>query len=835
MSAAAPRRYTLTFAEADPADVQRLGGKGAGLAEMVRAGLPVPPGFVIGTDACRSYLDEKHLPDGLAQEIDDLVAVLEEESGKTFGSGPHPLLLSVRSGAPISMPGMMDTVLDLGLSRDAGIAMAREVGDTLFLADLVRRFHAMYAETVLGALEPAGGVGELIESLAADDDPVEVYDRVWDHCDAAVEDELGVVVPRDPQEQLRGAVEAVFGSWNTRRARTYRDFHDIPHTMGTAVVVQSMVFGNLGADSGSGVVFTRNPVSGEPEWYGEFLADCQGEDVVSGEFTPEPIEAAEADLPEPFARLREVCEQLEQQRRDVLDIEFTVERGALYLLQVRSAKRTAEAAVRFAADFLADGIEPAAALAGVGVDHVRQIQRPTFDEEEVETAVSSGRLLATGTGASPGQVSGRLVLDSDEAQALAAEGEQVVLARPVTSPADLHGMIAATGILTATGGATSHAAVVARALGRPCVVGCADVAIDPAAGTLSVGDTVLHSGDDVSIDGAGGQVYAGVIKTSRGSDSHEHLVRLTAALRELAPGQVLARVTSKEHVDAALQAGADGLVTALDDVLAATGHLDTLVAGIVGGADSGPDLQQLRDVVGEEVGRLLSAADGAEMNLRAIDLAADEANDFLQQDELFEARPELALPLGWPELLEAQLAGVAAAQAATGHRGPLRFAVRRINDAREAELLAEIRDRVREQVPESEVEVGVYVTTPRGVVHGVDLAGIGSLWVDLKTLQAGVLGIPSRLFLTPEPLDGYVKDGRLGIDPRQRLDDTVRGLLSDLAGSLGDDGGAGVRLALPVRPGLVEELVALGIARFAVELDEVRPMILALARATASA
>ena len=358
------------------------------------------------------------------------------------------------------------------------MALATATGDTRFVADLTARFHAMYSETVLGALDPAEGVDELVAAVGADDEPGPAYDRIWSACEQALFDDTGDSVPADPRAQLRGAVEAVFRSWNTRRARTYRDFHKIPHDLGTAVVVQSMVFGNLDADSGSGVVFTRNPVTGEPGLFGEYLGRSQGEDVVAGTRTPAPV--VEALAPEVLHELRVACAELERRQGDVLDIEFTVERSVLYFLQVRSAKRTAEAAVRIAADLLAEGVvAPPTVLRKVSAEQVRQVQRPGFDAAELEAARAGDRLLTIGIGACPGQVSGALVLDPDRASADAGAGVKTILARPITSPADLHGMIAAQGIVTATGGSTGRELCRVHAMRRDDDTGLERVATSP--------------------------------------------------------------------------------------------------------------------------------------------------------------------------------------------------------------------------------------------------------------------------------------------------------------------------------------------------------------------
>ncbi|GEL22936.1 pyruvate, phosphate dikinase [Pseudonocardia sulfidoxydans NBRC 16205] len=808
--------FTIAFDEADPADVDRLGGKGSGLARMTRQGLRVPPGYVIGTDACRAYLGASSLPDGLVDEVRGRLAALESTAGKTFGGGPVPLLLSVRSGAPISMPGMMDTILNLGLDRAAAVALAEATGDSRFVADVVARFHAMYAETVLDALDPGEGVDALVAAVDPGEDPGAVYDRIWAACEETL---LGESVPADPREQLVGAIEAVFRSWNTRRARTYRDFHGIPHDLGTAVVVQSMVFGNLSDDSGSGVVFTRNPVTGEPGLFGEYLAHSQGEDVVAGTRTPDPV--AEALAPDVLAELRATCDGLERAQGDVLDIEFTVERGTLYLLQVRSAKRTPEAAVRIAADLVAEGLAaPAAALRGVSAEQVRQVQRPGFADADVARARAEGRVLTTGIGACPGQVSGVLVLDPDRAGERAAAGEDVVLARTVTSPADLHGMIAAQGIVTATGGSTSHAAVVARALGTTCVVGAGALRVDETARTLHVDGRTLHEGDEVSLDGSTGELFAGRFAVSTPAAATGALGDLLAMASDGAGAEVLARVTLPSDVSDARDAGASGLVTAIDDVLVATGHLDGLVSHLL--ADDGATaLDGVADLVATEFAPLLAAAGDVEIGVRAIDLVADEARELLQQTALTTRHPELTVPLGRPALVEAQLRGLErAAGAARVH-----LAVRHLTDAAEAAAL-------RELGTGSPVGVGAYVTGPRAAFAAKEIAAAGDvLWVEVRTLQAAVFGIPARHLLTAEPLDGYVRRGLLSCDPRVALDPAVEDLLVRVAAAQDAGCRVGMRLSGRVSEQMVAQLYALGFRRFAVDVGEVRPVRLALGKA----
>jgi pyruvate,orthophosphate dikinase len=817
--------FTLTFEDADPQAVDRLGGKGAGLARMTQQGLRVPPGYVISTAACRSYLAEGRMPDGLLDELYAELAALEKRSGKTFGAGPLPLLLSVRSGAPVSMPGMMDTILDLGLSRDAAVAIAAATEDSRFMAEIVARFHAMYAETVLGALDLGAAAEDVVAGVRPDDEPGAVYDRVWAVCEAALADDTGDSVPADPAAQLRGAVEAVFRSWNTRRARTYREFHAIPHDLGTAVVVQSMVFGNLGDDSGSGVVFTRNPVTGEPGLFGEYLARSQGEDVVAGIRTPNPVTAALA--PDLLDELRATCLELERREGDVLDIEFTVERGVLWFLQVRSAKRTPEAAVRIAADLLAEGaVGAAAALGMVTAEQVRQVQRPGFDADEVASARSDGRLLTTGIGACPGQVSGALVLDSDRAKAAADAGTKVVLARPVTSPADLHGMIAAQGIVTATGGSTSHAAVVARALGTACVVGASALTVELATRTLWVGERVVVEGVEVSVDGATGEVFAGAFGTSTPASATGALSTLTGVARDAADCAVFGRVTLPGDVDAALEAGASGLVTAIDDVLAATGHLEELVADLLTGRDG---VERVADLVAAELTPLLRAAGEVELGIRAIDFLADESRELLQQTALTTQRPELAVPLGVPALIEGQLEGLARAVVDSGGTARVHLAVRHVSDPAEAIAL-----RVLAEARGAGSAVGAYLTSPRAAFNVAGIAAASDvLWLEVRALQAAMFGIPARQLLTAEPLDGYVRRGLLSVDPRTAIDPSVEGLLARVAAAADavPDRRVGLRLTGSVSEAAAAQLYGLGFRRFAVDARETRPFLLSLGKA----
>ncbi|MBI1649748.1 pyruvate, phosphate dikinase [Hyphomicrobium sulfonivorans] len=502
-----------------------LGGKGANLAEMASLGLPVPPGFTITTKVCDAYYAAgRKLPEGLKPQAEKAVQLIGDEVGATFGDVDRPLLLSVRSGARASMPGMMDTILNLGLNDETVEGLANRSGDRRFAYDSYRRFIQMYADVVLGV--DHGVFEDLLEdfknlnALSSDTDlTADNWAEIIESYKQAVVDTLGRPFPQDTSEQLYGAIAAVFGSWQNARAQTYRRLHDIPDSWGTAVTVQAMVFGNLGERSATGVAFTRNPSTGANEIYGEFLVNAQGEDVVAGIRTPQSlterarIEAGEEApsletlMPALYAHLVQVFQRLETHYRDMQDVEFTIENDKLWLLQTRSGKRTAEAALRIAVDFADEGIiSQSEAVMRVNPSALDQLLHPTLDPEAAKD------LLATGLPASPGAASGEIVFTADDAESERAQGREVILVRLETSPEDIHGMHAAVGILTARGGMTSHAAVVARGMGRPCVSGAGALRIDTKAGTLKVGKRVLHKGDVITIDGGTGQVLFGRAK-----------------------------------------------------------------------------------------------------------------------------------------------------------------------------------------------------------------------------------------------------------------------------------------------------------------------------------
>jgi pyruvate,orthophosphate dikinase len=505
-------RYVYDFDEPCDGGRELLGGKGIGLAEMTQLGVPVPAGFTITTEACRAYMRAGgRIPDGLDDEVAEHVAALEATTDKRFGDRADPLLVSVRSGAAISMPGMMDTILNVGLDDEAVEGLAATTGNRRFAYDSYRRLIQMYGETVdgidghrfeeeLSALKRERGADQDVD-LSADDlaELVARFKRIY-------EDETGRAFAQDAREQLRRAIEAVFQSWDTPRAQVYRRAHDIPDDLGTAVNVVQMVFGNKGATSATGVAFTRDPSTGEPGLYGEFLVNAQGEDVVAGIRTPEPIARMEEVLPDAFAQFVDTIKRLEEHYRDVQDTEFTVEEGTLYLLQTRTAKRTAAAALKAAVDMVDEGlISREEAVARIDPTQLDQLLHPMLDPQ------ASLDVAAKGLNASPGAAVGEIVFDADTAEARGRAGESVILVRWETTPDDINGMIFAQGILTAHGGMTSHAAVVARGMGKPCVAGCEGLSLDLDARKARIGEHELGEGDVITIDGGAGNVVVGEV------------------------------------------------------------------------------------------------------------------------------------------------------------------------------------------------------------------------------------------------------------------------------------------------------------------------------------
>ena len=508
-------KFVYSFNEGSQDMKNLLGGKGAGLAEMTKIGLPVPFGFTITTSACKIYSDKGKLDDEIIKDVYAHLEELEQVAGKKFGDDKNPLLVSVRSGAPISMPGMMDTILNLGLNDVSVEGLAKKTENDRFAYDSYRRFIQMFGDVVMEIDkkkfdEVFDGQKKKVGAEFDVDLTTEDLKAIIDGYKKVVKKELGRDFPQDPMDQLMEAINAVFRSWNNDRAILYRKLNDIPDSLGTAVNVQSMVFGNTGNNSGTGVAFTRSPVNGENRVFGEFLVNAQGEDVVAGIRTPQPIAEMKQAFPDVYKQFDEVAHILENHYKDMQDMEFTVEDGKLFMLQTRSGKRTAAAAIKVAVDMVNDGlITKEEAIMRIEPDQINQLLHPNFDPAEL----SSAKAIAKGLPASPGAATGQLVFHAEDAAEWKKDGKKVILVREETSPEDLAGMVAAEGILTARGGMTSHAAVVARGMGKCCVAGCSAIIVDEESKTMKVSGKVYKEGDKFSINGTDGSVYAEEIKT----------------------------------------------------------------------------------------------------------------------------------------------------------------------------------------------------------------------------------------------------------------------------------------------------------------------------------
>jgi pyruvate,orthophosphate dikinase len=564
-----PKKWVYLFHEGNAKMRDLLGGKGAGVAEMTNAGLPVPPGFTITTEACNEYYREgKQFPPGMWDQAQAALHVVEQQTGKTFGDPDNPLLVSVRSGAKFSMPGMMDTVLNLGLNDDTVKGLIAKSGDVRFCYDAYRRFVQMFSKIVLDAdpREFERVIEQFKEQTGAKTDaeiPAEALRRMVEDFKQIARRSSGQPFPEDPYEQLRLAIQAVFASWNNKRAIDYRNFNKIPHDLGTAVNVQTMVFGNMGSNSATGVAFTRNPSTGAKELYGDYLVNAQGEDVVAGIRNTSHIAHLKDEMPAAYEQFQQIAQRLEQHYRDVQDLEFTIEQGTLYMLQTRSAKRTAAAAVKIAVDMVREGlITKEEAVQRVEPQQVVQLLLPRFDLDDITRAEKAGNMLAKGVNASPGAAVGKAVFDADRAEAMGRAGEKLILVRQETSPDDVHGMLVAKGILTSRGGTGSHAAVVARGLGLPAVVGCEGIRVDYDQREFAVrgSNKVIREGELISIDGTTGAVYAGPIQTVEANYEREADLR---TLLEWADGfrklGVWANADYPRDAERAVGFGAEGI------------------------------------------------------------------------------------------------------------------------------------------------------------------------------------------------------------------------------------------------------------------------------------
>ena len=555
------KKYVYAFEEGKKEMKSLLGGKGANLAEMSKIGLPVPPGFTITTEACIHYIEiGEKLEDSLKESIFEHLSDLEDAIGKDFGDVNDPLLVSVRSGAVISMPGMMDTILNLGLNDKSVEGLAKKTSNPRFAYDSYRRLIQMFGNVVLGipGYEFDNYLERKKEKKNYDNDTDLTVDDLKDiikDFKALIKNRKDIEFPQKPEEQLLMAIKAVFSSWNNNRAISYRNHNDIPHDLGTAVNVQTMVFGNIGDNSGTGVAFTRNPATGENKVFGEFLLNAQGEDVVAGIRTPKNISELKELMPEVYEEFMEVTETLEQHYKDMQDIEFTIQEGDLFLLQTRTGKRTADAAINIAVDMEEEGlIDKETAIMRIDPEDISQLLHPNFKEDELEKA----DLLATGLAASPGAAIGKIYFNSEDAAEAAADGEDVILVRKETSPEDIEGMVKSNGILTSRGGMTSHAAVVARGMGKCCVAGAGDIQVDESTRQFFVDDRVFNEGDYISLNGSTGEVYAGIVETTDAhlTDNFKMLMEWSDEYRDMG---VYTNADTPNDAQVAVDFGAEGI------------------------------------------------------------------------------------------------------------------------------------------------------------------------------------------------------------------------------------------------------------------------------------
>ena len=808
-----------------------LGGKGANLAEMSGLGIPVPAGFTITTEVCTYYYDhDKQYPDALEKQVMDNVAKLENVMGGKFGDATNPLLLSVRSGARVSMPGMMETVLNLGLNDEITEGLIARSNNPRFGWDSYRRFIQTYGDVVMG-VTPEGleidpfeaAIEEVKEKRGIEDDldmTVEDLKTLVDMFKDIVRTRTGQNFPTDPIEQLWGGIGAVFGSWQADRAITYRRLENIPGDWGTAVNVQSMVYGNMGDDCATGVAFTRDPSTGENTFYGEFLTNAQGEDVVAGVRTPEPVERLKSRQPEAYQTLEDIYQTLEKHYRDMQDIEFTVQQSKLWMLQTRGGKRTAAAAVKIAVDMVNEGlITQTEAVQRVDPEQLDQLLHPTFDPS-VERNV-----LATGLPASPGAASGKVVFLAEEAEEAAAQGEHVLLVRLETSPEDIGGMNAAQGILTARGGMTSHAAVVARGMGKCCVAGCGDLVIDYTANQFSVGDTVVKGGDWVSIDGSTGEVMLGQVPTQEPELSGDFATLMSWA-DEIRTLNVRTNADTPHDSAVARDFGAEGIGLCRTEHMFFEGDRINIVREMILADDEEGRrhaLEKLLPIQRGDFEGIFNAMAGLPVTIRLLDPPLHEflPHESDQQEEmarrldtslrviqdkvesLNEFNPMLGhrgcrLGITYPEIYEMQVRAILEAAANVGSRAVPEIMIPLVGAVKEFTELKIMTDRVARAV-ESETGkrvaylIGTMIEIPRAALTAAEIAEHAEFFSfgtnDLTQMTYGYSRDDAGKFLGE-----YVEKGILENDPFQTLDQTGVGQLVEL----GTKNGRGARTDLKV-------------------------------------
>uniref|UniRef100_A0A9E7ZM44 Pyruvate, phosphate dikinase n=1 Tax=Bosea sp. NBC_00436 TaxID=2969620 RepID=A0A9E7ZM44_9HYPH len=841
-------KWVYTFgdgkAEGEAGMKNLLGGKGANLAEMSNLGLPVPPGFTITTEVCTAYYDNgKSFPAELDGQVKAALAGMAKLTGKTFGDPANPLLVSVRSGARASMPGMMDTVLNLGLNDETVEAVAKASGDERFAWDSYRRFITMYSNVVLdidhGLFEEALEDYKERKGLHLDTDLKAADWKVLvGKYKEIVKKALGSDFPQEPEKQLWGAVGAVFSSWMNARAIKYRELNSIPASWGTAVNVQSMVFGNMGDTSATGVAFTRNPSTGENALYGEFLINAQGEDVVAGIRTPQDITekarieagsdkpSMEREMPEAYAELCRIYGILEKHYRDMQDMEFTIQEGKLWMLQTRSGKRTAKAALRIAVELATEGlITQEEAVGRVEPGALDQLLHPTIDPK------AERRVLTVGLPASPGAAAGEIVFNSDEAEAAKKAGKKVILVRVETSPEDIHGMHAAEGILTSRGGMTSHAAVVARGMGKPCVSGAGQIRIDYAKGTLSIGPTTLKAGDFVTIDGGNGQVLLGEIKMQKPELSGEFATLMGWAdkVRRL---KVRANAETPEDAKTAREFGAEGIgLCRTEHMFFDEGRIQAVREMILAQDDKGrrAALAKLLPVQRQDFVQLFTIMSGLPVTIRLLDPPLHEflpqgdkeigevasalgvTPDALRQRaaELHEFNPMLGfrgcrLAVAFPEIAEMQARAIfeAAVIAARETGKPVipEVMVPLVMGKPELDLVKSRIDAMAKAVIEEsgtkiDYQVGTMIELPRAALRAAEIAESAEFFSfgtnDLTQTTLGISRDDASSFL-----GSYTAKGLLDADPFVTIDQDGVGELVKLAAERGRKTRAGIKLGI---------------------------------------